>query len=223
MTTEKIAILGSGDVARVLGQGLIKVGYKVQLGSRDPKSEKVQNWVSENGSNASAGTSEEAARWGDVIVLATPWGSPEGDATSNAIKLAGTALNNKVLIDLTNPLKFGVPEGPSLAVGHTNSGGELVQSWAPEAHVVKAWNTINCNLMVNPPDYNGQKPTMFIAGNQTHAKKVVTEILEKCGWSTILDYGDIKGARLLEPIAMAWIWFAFTNKKWDHAFALLRK
>jgi len=78
--------------------------------------------------------------------------------------------------------------------------------------------------MVDPPAYNGTKPTMLIAGNNEEAKKkFTTEVLNKTGWENVVDMGDITQSRLLEPFAMVWISYAIKNNTWDHALALLRK
>ena len=62
---KKIGILGSGIVARTLGSGFIKHGYSVMLGTRDGS--KLQEWVHENGTEASVGSFEDAARYGDLV------------------------------------------------------------------------------------------------------------------------------------------------------------
>lgn len=93
---------------------------------------------------------------GDVIVIATLWGG-----TENAIRLADTRnFAGKVVIDTTNPLVFSPGAPPALALGHTDSGGEQVQRWLPEARVVKAFNTVGNAHMVNP-QFPGGPPHMF--------------------------------------------------------------
>jgi 8-hydroxy-5-deazaflavin:NADPH oxidoreductase len=63
---------------------------------------------------------------------------------------------------------------------------------------------------------------MFIAGNDADSKRVVTEILTDFGWSTV-DVGGIEGARLLEPLCIAWVSYGIRTGTWNHAFKLLRK
>ena len=212
----KIAILGSGDVGQVLGAGFAALGHEVKLGTRDPRAEKIQAWVKKTGAKASAGTFDEAAKVCELAVLATKW-----DGTESALKLAGADnLAGKILIDATNPLAVG-PAGPSLAIGHKDSGGEQVQRWAPKAKVVKAFNTVG-NAHMFKPSFPGGKPDMFIAGNDDAARKTVTGILSDFGWNTV-DLGSIEASRYLEPMAMAWVVHGFRSGGWNHAFALLRK
>src|SRR5437660_921607 len=69
----KIGILGTGDVGRVLGAAFARLGHDVKIGSRDAQSDKVRAWVDKTGPRASSGTFAEAARFGDLVVVATAW------------------------------------------------------------------------------------------------------------------------------------------------------
>eukprot|EP00027_Filamoeba_sp_ATCC50430_P005910 CAMPEP_0168551700 /NCGR_PEP_ID=MMETSP0413-20121227/6318_1 /TAXON_ID=136452 /ORGANISM="Filamoeba nolandi, Strain NC-AS-23-1" /LENGTH=208 /DNA_ID=CAMNT_0008582255 /DNA_START=52 /DNA_END=675 /DNA_ORIENTATION=- len=205
-TKQKIGIFGTGDVGQTLGAGFLRHGYQVMLAGREKTNEKGQKWAAEKG--AQYGTFADAAKFADIIVLATLWAG-----TENAIKSAGAEnIKGKIIIDVTNPLDFSSGK-PKLAVGFSTSGGELVQSWAPESHVVKTWNIINCNFMIDP-DFNGDKPTMFYCGNNADAKKVVHDILVETKWESIFDHGDLTSARLLEPLAMLWIQHGVLGYGW---------
>jgi predicted dinucleotide-binding enzyme len=213
----KIGILGTGDVGRVLGNGFIALGHEVKMGSRDAQNERALAWASTSGINASTGTFADAAQFGDVVVLALLWAGAE-----NAIKLAGPEnFAGKVVIDAINPLLFEPGKGPALAIGHTDSAGEQVQRWLPAAHVVKAFNIVGHAHMFKP-DFPCGPPDMFICGNDRAAKQTVTEILEDFGWPTI-DIGGIEGSRLLEPMCVLWVGYAFRTGSGNHAFKLLRK
>jgi len=213
----KIGILGTGDVGRALGNGFIALGHEVKMGSRDARNEKALAWASTAGINASTGTFADAAQFGDVIVLALLWAGAE-----NAIKLAGPQnFVDKVVIDAINPLVFEPGKGPALAVGHTDSAGEQVQRWLPSAHVVKAFNIVG-NAHMFKPDFPFGPPDMFICGNDAEAKQTVTEILKDFGWPTI-DIGGIEGSRLLEPMCVLWVGYAFRTGSVNHTFKLLRK
>ena len=212
----KVGILGSGDVGLKLGDGFLALGHTVKIGTRNTSKENIVSWIARHGKNATAGSFEETASFGDILVLATLW-----SGTSDAIKLANPRnFAGKVTIDVTNPLDFskGVP---SLALGHTSSGGETVQKLLSDAKVVKAFNTVG-NPHFFHPDFPGGPPTMFICGNDSDAKRQVTKILSDFGWEAV-DMGGIEGSRLLEPLAMLWINYYFKTNTGNHAFKLLRK
>jgi len=216
-----IGILGSGDVGRRLGDGFIELGHNVKIGSRDPNKGDIARWVSSHGANegrASSGTFAEAASFAELVVLATSW-----DGTPNATKIADQKnFDGKVVIDVTNPLDFSKGVPPRLAVGHTDSGGETIQRLLPQAKVVKTFNIVGNPHMVHP-DFPGGPPTMFVCGNDDEAKKIVTEkILTPFGLETVY-IGGLESSRLLEPLAMLWIYHYFRTNNGNHAFKLLRK
>jgi len=213
-----IGILGSGKVGQKLGSGFIELGHRVKIGTRDPNQEKIKEWIKKSGDSASAGTFSQAAAYGQLIVVATSW-----NGTLEAIRMCDPKdLVDKNVIDVTNPLDFSSDGLPKLAVGYTDSTGEIIQRLLPEANVVKAFNTVGNPHMVHPEFPNGP-PTMFICGNNDNAKKtVINEFLTKFGWESI-DIGGIEGSRLLEPMAMLWITHYFQTNNVNHAFKLLRK
>jgi hypothetical protein len=210
--------LGSGDVAKALARGFVATGHAVKLGTRDPKSGKLDAFAQELGRSASLGTFSEAAEFGEVVVLAVL-----GSAALEAIRLAGPArFHGKVVIDTTNPLLFhGENAPPELFVGTTDSLGEQVQRALPEAHVVKAFNVVG-NAHFYQPKFPGGPPDMFICGNDAAAKRTVAGLLHAFGWPA-LDIGGIDGARSLEPLCLLWVRTAFALGNFNIAFHLLRR
>jgi len=218
MAKPNIGVLGTGSVGQALGAGFAALGHDVMMGSRDPGKEAVKAWVAGVGGRGRAGTFAEAARFGEVIVLATLWSGTEG-----ALRLAGPeSLRGKVVMDATNPLAAGKPgEPPGLERGHADSGGEQVQRWLPGARVVKVYNTVGNPHMVNP-QFPGGPPDMFLCGDDPAARETVAGFVRSFGWNPV-DLGGLEGARLLEPLAMLWIAYAFRTGTWNHAFKLLRR
>ena len=102
----KIGVLGSGNVGKTLAAGLLKHGHQVMLGTRDPRKPEVQHWL-QSTPGTTAGTFEQAARFGELVVLATL-----GRAAEEAISLAGIDnLSGKTVMDTTNPIAETPPAG----------------------------------------------------------------------------------------------------------------
>lgn len=208
-----IGILGSGDVAKSLAGGFLSRDHKVMLGSRDPS--KLVGWQQEAGSNASAGSFEDAASFGEVIVLSTL-----GMATEHAIALAGPSnFDGKVVLDTTNPLRFD-DDGPHLAIGGDDSLGERIARALPNAMIVKCFNTVGHELMVNPR-FMGGPADMFIAGNDAGAKARASGIVRDFGWNPV-DLGSIESSRYLEAMCMAWVMHGRISGTWNHAFKFVK-
>jgi predicted dinucleotide-binding enzyme len=92
---------------------------------------------------------------------------------------------------------------PTLLIANTDSLGEQIQRTHPDAKVVKALNTMNCNVMVNPGLVNGEHD-VFISGDDREAKAKVTELLRSFGWKNVVDAGDISAARGQEMLVILW-------------------
>ena len=215
----KVGVLGTGDVGKALGTAFITLGHEVMMGSRSATNEKAQAWVQASGPKASAGTFADAAKFGEIIVLATL-----GMANDEALDAAGPEnFRGKILIDTTNPLDFSAGMPPRLAISGNDSGGERVQQRVPGALVVKAFNTVGNPFMFRP-EFPGGPPDMFIAGNDAGAKKQITELLLKdFGWGAVHDLGGIEASRYLEPMCLVWVLSAISGGTWNQAFKLLRK
>lgn len=217
MKTKNIGILGSGDVAKVLANGFIKYGHSVKMGTRNVS--KLEDWKTSAGKSGSVGSFADAAAFGELIVLAA-----KGTAAKAALELAGADnLSGKIVIDAANPIADAQPENGVLKffTDMNYSLMEALQEMFPDAHFVKAFNSIGSPFMINP-DFGGVKPTMFICGNNKDAKKEVTEITELFGFE-VEDMGGAEAARAIEPLCMLWCIPGFLKGTWSHAFKLLRK
>ncbi len=212
-----IAVLGSGTVGQVLADGFLKHGYEVVRGSREPG--KLAEWKQRAGSRAGTGTFSEAARSGELVVLAV-----KGTAAESAIELSGDKnLAGKTVIDATNPIADAAPVNGVLQyfTSPNESLMERLQKKIPSARFVKAFSCVGNALMVNP-DFGGTRPTMFICGNDTGAKRDVVEILSRFGWDSE-DMGTVEAARAIEPLCMLWCIPGLRENRWSHAFKLLKK
>jgi hypothetical protein len=209
-----IGVLGSGVVGQTLADGFLKHGHDVMRGSREPA--KLDDWKKGAGAHGSTGTFAETAKFGEVLVLAV-----KGDAAEKVVDACGLDnLAGKPILDTTNPIGGAAVNGVlPYFTGPNDSLMERLQAKAPKAHFVKAFNSVGSPKMVNP-DYGGQRPTMFVCGNDAKAKATTKGILETFGWD-VADMGVAAAARAIEPLCMLWCISGFLNNEWTHAFKVL--
>lgn len=211
-----IGILGSGTVGETLSNGFLGKGHGVMRGTREPQ--KLADWKAKAGARAGAGTFGEAAAFGELVILAV-----KGGAAEKAVELCGSALDGKVVIDTTNPIADQPPVNGVLQffTGPNESLLERLQSKAPKARFVKAFSCVGAPFMIDP-DFGGQKPSMFICGNDTGARAEVAKLLANVGWD-VEDMGSAEAARAIEPLCMLWCIPGLRGGGWSHAFKLLKK
>ena len=199
----KIAILGTGMVGNAIGSKLVQVGHQVIMGSRTAGSDAGREWQKSTGGKGQIGTFADAAALGEIIFDCT-----NGANSIAALRQAGTAnLRGKILIQVSNPLDFSKGMPPSLTVCNTDSLGEQIQREFPEARVVKALNTMNCRVMVEPSLVPGDH-NLFICGNDAAAKAEAAKHLGAWfGWKpgNVIDLGDITGSRGMEMFLPLWL------------------
>lgn len=198
----KLAVLGTGMVGRAIATKLIDLGHQVRMGSRTAGNENATAWAAEAAAEASEGAFADAAAFGEVVFNCTA-----GIASVDALDAAGAEnLDSKLLIDVANPLDFSQGMPPSLAVCNTDSLGEQIQRAFPGARVVKALNTINCEVMVDPGKVPGEH-AIFVCGDDAAAKDEAVGLLGEFGWppERIVDLGDISAARGTEMYLPLWL------------------
>jgi predicted dinucleotide-binding enzyme len=212
---KKIAILGSGVVGDALAKGFLDNGHAVMRGSREP--EKLAAWKTAAKGEASIGSLADAAKWGEIIVLAV-----KGSAAEAALDQAGLAnLAGKTIIDATNPIADAPPQNGVLTyfTNMNESLMERLQKKAPQGKFVKAFNSVGNMFMVNPPFK--PTPSMFICGNDAGAKQETSDILTKFGWEAV-DMGGVEVARPIESLCILWCAPGLAKNDWAHAFKYLK-
>jgi predicted dinucleotide-binding enzyme len=210
----KLGVLGSGVVGETLANGFLRKGHEVMRASREPG--KLSAWKEQAGPKGQTGTFEQAARFGDVVVLAVKGGA--------AVELAGSlaaALAGKAVIDTCNPIADAAPVNGVLRffTGPNDSLMERLQARVPAARFVKAFSCVGSGQMVDPK-LPGGPPTMFICGQDDGARQQVRGLVEQLGWG-VEDLGGVEAARAIEPLCMLWCIPGFRQSRWTHAFKLL--
>ena len=184
----KIGVIGSGNVGSALGRVWAEAGHEVMFASRHLDTDK--SLAADVGHRARAGTPEEAAAFGDVLLLAVPYRAlPElGE------KLAGT-LKNKIVIDASNP--FPGRDGEIAIRARDKGAGITSAELLPGARVVRAFNAIGAASMGDAHKEPG-KVGMPMAGNDAKAIEVAQRLIRDIGYEPVL-VGDLTMGRHLMP------------------------
>jgi len=201
----RLAVLGTGGVGRTLAGAFDQRGDEVRLGTRDPgaagRDGRLADFLAAHAGVRLTGF-EEAAAASELAILAVG-----GQHAVEAVRRAGgtgSALDGKVLIDVTNPLDFSGGFPPTLFACNTTSLGEQVQA-ATTARVVKALNTVAASVMVDPSSVANGDHDLFVCGDDEGAKGIVGALLEeRFGWQRIIDLGDLSMARGTEMYLALW-------------------
>lgn len=197
----KVGIIGAGNVGTGLGRRLAAAGHDIVV-SFARTSDKVAAAAGVIGGSARPGTPAEAAAHGDVVILATPWA-----ATLDAVRQVADALEGKILWDTTNPLKADLS---GLAIGTDTSAGEQVAAAAPGARVVKAVPPFAELLHAPSTRIAGQRPGVFVAGDDAAARAVVLDLVEAIDADGV-DAGPLRLARYIEPLGMLLVQLAYAQ------------
>jgi len=201
-----IGVLGTGVVGETIGTALTEKGHNVRLGSRSANNEKAAAWVKKSNDHATQGDFNDAAAFGEIVFLCL-----NGAHALDAVRsIDADSVNGKIVVDVTNPLDFSKGMPPRLLEGLNNSTslGEEIQATMPMARVVKTFNTVTCNLMVNPKLVNNGDHSLFICGNDNDAKNKVKHFLvDTFGWKpeNLLDLGGIEASRGVEAYVPFWV------------------
>lgn len=177
----RIAIIGAGRVGKSLGTALRTKGHYVVYGVQQPQVGAPH-----------VKTVDAAIAGAETVILATPWTVTEALVCEHAPALAG-----KTVIDATNPI---IPGGSRLALGFDTSGAELLQSQAQGATFFKAFNATGIGAIAEPNFQQG-RALMFVAGPSGAGKKTVLDLVSDVGFKAV-DAGELRAARLLEPLGM---------------------
>lgn len=196
----KIGIFGTGIVGQTLSQTLLSLDHEVMVGARSTESPSLEPLRGIEG--LLTGSFAEAAGFGDLLINAT-----NGSNSVAAIGASKPAdLASKTLIDVGN-LLVPQPEGfPRSEATIDNVLAVQIQQAFPQAHVVKALNTMNCNVMVEPSLVPGDH-VVFVSGDDENAKLKAKELLAQFGWRElqIVDLGGIQTAAGPEMMMPIWL------------------
>lgn len=186
-----VTIFGKGNMGQAIGQNFEDAGNDVTYVTKDSSAENL----------------------GEIVVLAVPY-----SAVAEIINKYKSELENKIIIDITNPVDFATFD--SLVVPSDSSAAAEIAGQLTKSSVVKGFNTNFAATLVNKKIGDSHQTTVLLAGDDKSAKNRVIKALEGSGLS-IIDAGSLKRARELEAMGFLQISLAGSNKiSWNGGFGV---
>lgn len=192
----KIGIIGAGGIGRLYATLWHKAGHEVFISSRNPH--KLTRFVEELGEGAFAGTPEEAASFGDVILLAVNYWAV--DAAVDTIAAGSTG---KLIIDATNPLQFKDSGGLERMIGEHEVAGVVMQAKLPGARIAKSLTSLWTGHVENHSNVTNPIVAMPYSADDVADREVVHGLIADAGLAPVF-IGDLVDSAALDPQSPVW-------------------
>jgi predicted dinucleotide-binding enzyme len=173
----KIGIIGTGKIGSALATHWAKAGHELLLSSRHP--EELQELAKSLGPKVRAGTPQEAARFGDVILLSVPY-----HATPQIGRDLGADLKGKVLLDTGNPYPFR--DGEMAQDARRRGTGVTSPEYLPGVRLVRAFNAINHRNLVNDAHRPGERIGIPLASDDDRALEIAQRLVRDAGFDPVV-------------------------------------
>ena len=173
----KIGVVGSGRIGSTLGGIWLKAGHEVMFSSLDLEQDKAL--AARLGGKARAGTSRDAAAFGEVILIAVPY-----SALPQIGKDLAALLKGKVVIDASNPIVGR--DGEIAKWAREKGAGVASMELLPGARLVRAFNGFSYRLMAEASQRQGERYGMPIAGDDANAIAVASRLVREVGYEPVV-------------------------------------
>ncbi len=180
----RIGIIGSGQMGGSLGMKWAAVGHEIFFSSRNP--DQLMDLVAEAGSNAQAGLPDEAAAFGDIVLIAVPYG-----ALPQVGRDLAPLLQGKVVIELGNPREDR--DGPMANDAMARGTGVASADYLPGVRLVRALNAIGANMVGEAPR-SPDRVGVPIAGDDPEAVEITARLVDEAGFDPVV-VGSLTRAR----------------------------
>lgn len=181
----RIGFVGAGRMGGAVGLRLAEAGHEVFFSSRHP--EELKSLVQQAGGRARAGSPEEAIRFGQVIVVAVPYG-----ALPEVGREYGRLMQGKIVIDLGNPRENR--DGPMAVEALRKGTGAASAEFLPGVRLVRAFNAISYVMVRDQAHRAGELIGVPIAGDDSEAVEVAAQLVRDAGFDPVV-VGPLSTAR----------------------------
>jgi hypothetical protein len=181
----KIGIIGAGEIGSALARHWGAAGHQIMISSRHP--EELQALAKEIGPNVKVGTPREAAAFGDVVLLAVPYGATPQVGRDYAAELKG-----KIVLDAGNP--YPSRDGEMAVRDRQRGTGVASAEYLPGTRLVRAFNAINSGPLLNEAFRKPERIGIPLAASDPEAMKVAAQLVSDAGFDPV-PVGDLSRAR----------------------------
>lgn len=198
MATQRIVVLGAGDIGATLGGKWAAAGHSVVFGVRNPESEKVAALRDRLGDQAKVTTMADAIVDSDVVLLAVT-----GQAVPDLAEQFGAWFNGRIVIDATNQRFKGAAE----ATGEwgeqvTLNSVDVLRKYAPESTLVRAFHHYSWEIFADP-QFGDRRPDLFYCGPDGDTQRLVDELIEQIGVRPVRA-GDVDQVEAVDHLLELW-------------------
>jgi 8-hydroxy-5-deazaflavin:NADPH oxidoreductase len=176
-TSKKIGLIGSGRVGGTVGELWVKAGHEVMFSSLDLEHDKAL--AARLGAGARAGTSREAATFGEVLFIAVPYA-----ALPQVGRDLGDALKGKIVLDASNPIPGR--DGDMAIEARAKGTGIASPQFLPGARLVRAFNCVGYTSMKSEAHRAGERLGIPLAADDAAALQVAVRLVEDAGFEPVV-------------------------------------
>ncbi|MBE9101646.1 NAD(P)-binding domain-containing protein [filamentous cyanobacterium LEGE 07170] len=191
----KIGIIGAGDVGQTLAELWIQAGHTIILSSRHP--ETLSDVLQPLGSSAKGATVAQAAAEAEILLLAVSYWTVD-----EAIAHIAPHVDDKIVIDATNPLRYAEEGGTERVIGDQEIAGLVMANKLPNARIVKAFTTLWTGYLKQHAHRQSPQIAMPLAGAKADTS-IVADLIQDAGFEPV-DLGTLADSRPLDPPSAIW-------------------
>jgi 8-hydroxy-5-deazaflavin:NADPH oxidoreductase len=181
----KIGIIGSGQMGSAVGLQWARAGHEILFSSRHP--EELNELVGRAGPRVRAGYPQEAAEFGEVVLIAVPYG-----ALPDVGRQYAPLMQGKVVIDCGNPRADR--DGPMADEAIAKGTGVASAEYLPGVRLVRAFSALSAVQMEREAHRQGEKIGIPIAGDDQEAVRIVSDLVVDSGFDPVV-VGPLARAR----------------------------
>ncbi len=185
----RIGIIGTGKIGSALAKHWAKAGHEIVIASRHP--EELKDLAKSLGPKVRTGTPQEAAKFGDVVLVSIPYG-----AMPQLGRDLKSELKGKIVLDTGNP--YPNRDGPMADEARKRGSGVSSAEFLPGTRLVRAFNAIKFTDLTNEANHAGEKYGIPLAGDDAEALRVAQRLVRDAGFDPVV-VGGLARAKEFDP------------------------